>query len=270
MNVLSFWQNLCCCPKCKSNLLYASKKSTFQCVKCARKYPIRDGIPRFIELNPVSNSESIYSQRQYDEIYAAEGIKVDDKSYEFFALLARGNRTLDIACGEGWIEELAPRTVAIDFSLNALKNARSKGARWVCQASAEEIPFKDSSFDAAISTGNLEHFQNPEEAIKEMARVSKFQVLTVHREFPIPLAYYLRKLIFRIFGKKEQPIERPFRWRKLKKLFENQGLQIIFCGYWLYPMDFRHLWSRLPSNLLKIPSHFFVVTHNIRKRRDSR
>lgn len=36
------------CPLCKADLLYTKDKKGLVCVKCSRKYPIREGIPALL------------------------------------------------------------------------------------------------------------------------------------------------------------------------------------------------------------------------------
>jgi uncharacterized protein YbaR (Trm112 family) len=36
---------LLCCPKCKGDLAFDESKNTLTCLKCARVYPVKDGIP---------------------------------------------------------------------------------------------------------------------------------------------------------------------------------------------------------------------------------
>jgi len=38
---------------------------------------------------------------------------------------------------------------------------------------AENLPFEDDSFDAAISAGSIEYWPNPQKGIEEMTRVTK-------------------------------------------------------------------------------------------------
>jgi len=38
------------CPVCKSDLQYKKQKNVLYCKKCKKEYPIKDGIPVFIEI----------------------------------------------------------------------------------------------------------------------------------------------------------------------------------------------------------------------------
>jgi len=81
--------------------------------------------------------------------------------------IGRGTRVLDVACGTGESAcriagEFAARITGIDMSARMLLRARSKARerglaiRWVL-ANAQELPFSESSFDAAICECTLCH-----------------------------------------------------------------------------------------------------------------
>ncbi len=98
-----------------------------------------------------------------------------------FANAGPGRRVLDVASGFG------QDTVAL-----AARGSRAIGAepsrrmmRWArmhapavnppvfVRAFGDALPFPDEAFDAAICKGALDHFDAPDQAIREMARVTK-------------------------------------------------------------------------------------------------
>ena len=202
------------------------------------------------------------SRALYDMLHEAGGFGVDDGTYETVAELTRGLRTVDVGCGEGWVEALNPEVVGVDFSASALERARENGAVRLVQASAEELPFEDDSFDLAISLGCLEHFADSRAALRELARVSGIQLLTVHQH--LPMIGHLRKPLLALRGHHDQPIERPFSRRRLREELAQAGLVPLFLGHWRY-IDLRYLWSRLPYGLVRLPSHIFVVSYTERR-----
>lgn len=97
-----------------------------------------------------------------------------------------GKSVLEIACGRGgFVRMLAGMGAWVcggDFSHSALKIAAAKsgsgdppGAARIAlaQADAQNLPFADESFDAVITCETIEHLPNPEQALREMWRVSK-------------------------------------------------------------------------------------------------
>jgi SAM-dependent methyltransferase len=197
------------------------------------------------------------SRQLYDELHRDRGFMVDDGTYEAVADLTRGLRTVDVGCGEGWIEALNPEVVGVDFSAVALERARENGAVHLVQASAEDLPFADGAFDLAVSLGSLEHFADPVAALREMGRVSRLQLLTVHQHLPV--IGHLRKPLLALRGHRDQPIEQPFSRRRLRRDLQAAGLTPLFFGHWRY-VDLRYVWSRLPYGLVRLPSHIFVLS----------
>ena len=199
------------------------------------------------------------SRALYDALHDAGGFVIDDGTYEVVANLTRGLRTVDVGCGEGWIEALNPEVVGVDFSAVALERARENGAVNLVQASAERLPFEDGSFDLAVSLGSLEHFADSVAALRELARVSRMQLLTVHQHLPV--VGHLRKPLLSLRGHRDQPIERPFSRRRLRNELAQAGLVPVFEGHWRY-VDLRYLWSRVLYGVVRLPSHIFVLTYS--------
>jgi len=247
------FENVLACPFCKKTL--SSKKHTKGCRLSKVTFEKVDGILDFVSMGKKTKSLSEYEKLHQKGSWG----RISDGSYEILANFARGNKTLDIACGEGWIEQLAPDTVGLDFSFSALKKAFKNGARHLVWARAENLPFIDNAFDIAINAGSLENIEDPIKSILEMARVSKMQILTVHREFDFPLARELRNLANSILGIKHQPVERPLRWKELEDMLKRANLHLVYKGFWTLPVNFGRVIKFLPT-LKDIPSCFFVIT----------
>lgn len=245
------------CPVCKNSL---SRTTTYViCRTCHSKYPVVNGIIDFIpyDLLPLDLATS---QKEYDSAHKKQWHRISDGSYEILASFARGNRTLDIACGDGFIEALAPQTCGLDFSRNALLKAKKKGAKYLVQATAEYLPFKKNSFDLTLCAGSFEHFADPQKALAEMARVARMHIFTIHKEFPLPYARYLRALLLRLKGIPDQPIDHPFRFNQLQSLITRAGLHIVFNGVWTHPYDIHVLSPSLSRLITPLPSCYFVIT----------
>lgn len=245
--------NYLACPKCK--IAFTIKELKASCKRCHNTYPKIDGIWNLLYSGNVSKK----SLAEYDKMHQTTFGGPNDGSYEILATIARGNKTVDIACGEGLIEKLAPETVGVEFSLNALKKAKKNGAKYLVLADAQNLPFLDNTFDVAISAGSLEHFPNPQKAINEMARVAKIQVLTVHKPLPIPCALTVHKLATKLLHVTHQPIEQPISEKQLEKMFKIAGLHIVFKGVWTLPVNYGKVIKILPE-LKNIPSCSFIIS----------
>jgi ubiquinone/menaquinone biosynthesis C-methylase UbiE len=91
-----------------------------------------------------------------------------------------GRRVLDIGCGLGGktvaYAEAKARVTGVDLSESNIARcaafARERGVDAAFAAGdAERLPFAGGSFDAVIANDSLEHFANPEAALRELARV---------------------------------------------------------------------------------------------------
>jgi ubiquinone/menaquinone biosynthesis C-methylase UbiE len=65
------------------------------------------------------------------------------------------------------------------------------------EGNVEHLPFKDRSFDIVVSTNTLEHVQHLHEAISEMRRVARKQIIiTVPRQRPYRYTFDLHLHFF--------------------------------------------------------------------------
>ena len=91
-------------------------------------------------------------------------------------------RVLDIGCGFGIHEpslaKLADQVVAIDISPEFIKEARRRFSRAkYLIADAENLPFKDASFDLSLLIVVLHHVRDDERALAEASRTSRLTIL---------------------------------------------------------------------------------------------
>lgn len=131
------------------------------------------------------------NREQIAEMYALESTHwwFWGKRHLMRRLLARelarpGLRILDIGCGAGAnASELAAfgDVTASDRSLDALAFVRSRGVRDVVAAEAPRLPFAEASFDLATAYDVVEHVDDDEAFLAELARVlAPGGVLAVH------------------------------------------------------------------------------------------
>ena len=109
--------------------------------------------------------------RRHDEGYLRPYVELVDR----FA--GRGSLILDLGCGNGlssaMLARRGHRVVGVDISPLFLRD----GLRWagpgltLLASDAEQLPFKDDSFDLVCSNELVEHLTDVERALSEMARV---------------------------------------------------------------------------------------------------
>lgn len=82
---------------------------------------------------------------------------------------------LDLGCGLGYYARRllasASRPVAVDFDLGTLVGGRT--ALCACQADARALPFRDGTFATMLLADVLEHCQDDQAVLAELARVSR-------------------------------------------------------------------------------------------------
>lgn len=121
------------------------------------------------ELKDRYDSTAEFYDRRYREI----------QKRKFQALrshLREAGRVLDVGCGTGLfldeISEPGRSVVGVDFSADMLEEARENSTdAYLVSADADNLPFRDKSFDAVISLTLLQNMPEPRRTIREMARV---------------------------------------------------------------------------------------------------
>jgi len=103
-------------------------------------------------------------------------------------------RVLDVGCGTGFateaLIEAAGEVHGLDQSVHQLEQAWAKlgkhePVRYV-RGDAERLPYADDSFDVVWSSGSIEYWPNPVDALEELRRVTRpgGQVLVVGPDDP--------------------------------------------------------------------------------------
>lgn len=122
---------------------------------------------------------------------------------ESFDIKIEGKSVLNVCCGAGpqleYIVKKGMYGVGIDISNEMCRIAKIRAERHginydVVTADAENLPFKDSSFDIGFCYEGLHHVPEPSESILELCRVSKYRVGLIE-----PIDCLIRKML-NLFG----------------------------------------------------------------------
>jgi ubiquinone/menaquinone biosynthesis C-methylase UbiE len=89
---------------------------------------------------------------------------------------APGTRLLDVACGPGWLAGAAAdrgaRPIGVDFASAMVAETKRRHPNiLICQGDAENLPFRDQTFDAVAINFGLLHLAEPDAALREAYRV---------------------------------------------------------------------------------------------------
>jgi SAM-dependent methyltransferase len=107
----------------------------------------------------------------------AKGGHEDDVLLQFFDLVPEADgKALDVGCGEGRIarklRKLGYNVTGIDVAPQLIERARQSDPDGEYDvAAAEDLPFADSSFSIVIAFNVLMNVDDPQEAVRESARV---------------------------------------------------------------------------------------------------
>jgi len=163
-----------------------------------------------------------------------------------------------------WANRQGARVYGVDISEPTVVQARAAFDRHPAAphpghclqgavADVRELPFRDACFDAIYSMGTIEHFDETEHAVEEMARVLKpggraiVGVPNRHDPFLRPLVATLLQAV----GLYGYGYEKSYSRRALRQMLERAGLTVVaetailFIPGWLRMLDLAcHSWCR--------------------------
>ena len=161
--------------------------------KSGERFPVRDGIPIFLEPEKLTGSNQKYNRLYeiiggfYDDIQrAACALRGTSPAEYFWGYLQfleihPGDSALETSVGTGLNYKYLPRGTklfGLDLSAEMLTNCQANLRRWEMDAelflgNAEELPFANDSFDVVFHVGGINFFNDRARAIREMIRVAK-------------------------------------------------------------------------------------------------
>lgn len=186
---------------------------------------------------------------------------------------------LDVGCGNNALVRLFHARAGVAAGVDRITIANAEGARFV-QADLRRLPFRSQCADLVTLRMVVEHLQNPQRDLAEIARILKpgcrLMVLTTNAWSPVVFVPRLlpfrvkRWLLARLFGAVETEIfptfhrfntprrmrasNDPLRLVALEMLEQtafSPPLLAIVCGVW-YGLTRLQLLKNLRSNLLAV------------------
>jgi SAM-dependent methyltransferase len=202
------------CPRCHGRLSCAATSEpdgeiiagTLDCARCARSFPIVNGIPRFVPAEDYAASFGLQWNR-----FRLEQIDSDNRTRQSEQRFYSETRwtpewmkdkwLLEVGCGSGRFLEVASRTpaqvVGVDLS-NAVDAARETLALrpnvHLVQASIYELPFRSETFDGCYCIGVIQHTPDPVRSLRVLPSI-------LQPGGPIAVSIYERRPWTRFHGK---------------------------------------------------------------------
>jgi SAM-dependent methyltransferase len=162
---------------------------------------------------------------------------------KLFLSASPGPRVLDAGAGQGSmsarLERLGFAVTSSDSSAAAVEVLRDRLAGEVVQASLTGLPFEDARFDGAVLGEVLEHVQDDQGALREVARVLRpGAVLAIS----VPADPDL-------YGPSDEWAGHVRRYTReaLLAVCEGAGLEVLRCSAWGFPLSrlyHRHVYER--------------------------
>ncbi len=253
---------LLACPRCSS--LLEIEENNIRCKLCNCVFPKKKEVIDFV-LEDNKKGE-IYDY--YDDKYLTQHPDLDYKHASWKALLIsslltfnkvkKSIRVLDIGCGSGQIMSEFSKIVnvsigvGVDLSAGHLQVARRKNPQFsYFQASADHLPFSNSSFDVGIMTDLLEHVENVELVLTEAKRVCKSLLIKVPLEGCLE-GWIIHKLLLPDFRDRCGHVQ-AFNLNSIHKLSEQNGRIVVKEVLAYTPFDLSD-WQIMPFR-----SRFFYL-----------
>lgn len=143
------------------------------------------------------------------------------KAISRYVNLNKQTRLLDVGCGNGFFSFYFDKicdTYGIDYSKKMIKMNPIKNKFLM---DANNLKFKDNSFDIVFSHFLLHHTNNPDKIIQEMRRVSKEYVVILEPNRSNPLLFLFSLIV------KEERKALKFSLAYLKNMVKKNNLQIV-------------------------------------------
>jgi SAM-dependent methyltransferase len=98
---------------------------------------------------------------------------------QVWAALGDARTVLNVGAGTGSYEPPGRDVIAVEPSA-VMRAQRPAGAATCIAATAERLPFRDQSFDAAMAVSTVHHWRDPIAGLREMRRVARGVVVFTH------------------------------------------------------------------------------------------
>jgi ubiquinone/menaquinone biosynthesis C-methylase UbiE/uncharacterized protein YbaR (Trm112 family) len=178
-----------CCTTCRASLKPDASAGTLVCPGCSVCYPIEDDI--LIVKHDTTDKNQVAQDfyesplwprfRFWEKLtWFCNGGERRARNQVLKYLPGKpGLELLDVAIGDGVYLDWMPaewRIAGVDISRSQLQACRRRAdgrSVWLAQCEAEALPLAGGRFDAVLSIGAFNYFNDQEGALREMVRVAR-------------------------------------------------------------------------------------------------
>ncbi len=151
--------------------------------KSGNRFPIRDGIPRFVDSHYANNFSFEWHKHRRTQ-FDRSGMNLSEEQFFRYTNWTpseiNGKLILDAGCGSGRFSEIALKygAIVIAFDLSeavndAWENLSHYNNFSVLQADICELPFLPETFDYVYCIGVLQHTPNPIKSLQCLLKLAK-------------------------------------------------------------------------------------------------
>jgi ubiquinone/menaquinone biosynthesis C-methylase UbiE len=194
--------------------------------------------------------EPYYERRaaEYDDWYLSAGLFAERdrpgwedelRAVEDVVSSLPASRTLDVACGTGFITRHLPgRVIATDASAGMLAESRARHGHPLVRADAFALPFRDDSFDR-VFTGHFYGHLHPEQRARFLAESRRIAPALIVLDATLRDDVRPEQTQERILkdGSSHRVFKRYFTAKQLSS--ELGGSRVLFEGRWFVMVESR-------------------------------
>ncbi len=196
-------------------------------------------------MSPWARPATTWIGAGYDEVRRADP-RIARRILE---ALGEARGVLNVGAGTGSYEPAEREVIAVEPSAEMI-GKRRPGSAPVVQASAEELPFDNDSFDAAMAIFTDHHWSDRAAGLREMLRVARQRVLLLNVDPSLTQCFWLtRDYLPGFLSLIPEPYRRSGYWeRELQTLLGEVEVQTVavphdcqdgfYQAYWRRPRDY--------------------------------
>lgn len=235
------------------------KQGLFLISESGEKFPIIEGIPRFVPENNYADAFGLqwktFAKTQLDSFTNTNYTKIRLERCLGFSLdKIKNQNVLEVGCGAGRFTELLVKnganTHSTDLSIAVIANKENIGDKanyQIAQANVYHLPYPEKSFDIVICLGVIQHTPSSEKTINALWQMVKPGGILVIDHYKWRIGYYTTPAPYcRFFLKSMKP--------------ENSLKIVKYLVEFYFPFHWKFRKNKLANWII---GHLSPIIHNI-------